>query len=274
MTGRFSCSNPNLQQIPKKEEFRELFEAPEGRVLIAADFSGIELRIMAWLSQDERMIQAFQEGIDLHRLTASAVTGKEISEVTNEERQAAKAINFALIYGGSAKTLRNYARVIYGVEMSIEEAERAVKTFFANYLQVAEWHKIRGGKRFNPETHWFYESGKGFLTKSLVGTRTASGRKRIWPYYAGETRATTMQLFNTPCQGTGADIVKKAMIDFYRALLERNWNNVYLVGTVHDELLVEVPQELVHEVTSLLIQKMEAAGEDFIWPVPVKVEVK
>lgn len=114
--GRFSASNPNLQQAPRGSEIRALFKPPEGRKLVVADYSAIEMRIMCQLSGDQTMRQAFREGVDIHKFTAGKMAGKSPEEVTKEERQAAKAFNFGLIYGMQGKTLQNYAEVSYGVK--------------------------------------------------------------------------------------------------------------------------------------------------------------
>ena len=119
VTGRYSCSNPNLQQIPRESAVRECFIAPPGKKLVIADFSQIELRVVAELTGDEKMVNAFQDGEDLHSLTASFVCQKDISLVTTEERTKAKAINFGLTFGMSVFSLKNYSLINYGLEMSL-----------------------------------------------------------------------------------------------------------------------------------------------------------
>ena len=120
---------------------RRLFKAPPGKKLVKADFSGIELRIMACLSQDKTMIEAFQAGQDLHKLTASKLAGVPLDQVTKAQRQSAKSANFGLIYGVSAPRFRENAKNEYGIEMSLEEAEKIRNTFFATYPGVAAFHQ-------------------------------------------------------------------------------------------------------------------------------------
>ena len=133
-TGRLSSRKPNAQQVPKRGEdglaIRRLFKAPPGKKLVKVDFSCIELRIMAFLSGDETMIKAFQAGQDIHRLTASMITGQTLDQVTKDQRQAAKIINFLLIYGGSAETLQQHAICDYGLAMSLDEAREYQEKYF------------------------------------------------------------------------------------------------------------------------------------------------
>jgi len=274
-TGRMSCSSPNLQQVPARGEgkvFRKLFRAPAGKKLVKADLAGIELRIMAWLSKDKTMIEAFQQNADLHKLTAAAMAGKPPEEVTRGERQAAKAVNFGLLYGAGPGRLMDSARYEYGVEMSQQEAEAARLAFFDTYPGIVEWHNKQKDLRKRAEPHWFHLADKGYFTKQLVGVRTASGRKRVWPVYGGNTTATVTRLFNTPDQGTGADIIKAALAGFYRELCKREWEHVALIACIHDEIVVEVPEADADDVAALLVSVMEAAGNKFISPVPAAAE--
>lgn len=276
-TGRFSCSNPNLQQVPSRGEgknFRRLFKAPPGRKLVKADLAGIELRIMAWLSKDRIMIEAFRQDADLHRLTAAAMAGKSPEEVTKDERQAAKAVNFGLIYGAGPSRLMQSAKYEYGIEMSEAEAVKARDAFFTTYPGIAAWHNRQKKLRYHPGGHYFHLHGKGYYAMNLVTVRTASGRKRVWPTYEGKTQATVTRLFNTPDQGTGADIIKAAMADFYQVLVRENWEDVKLVATVHDELVAECPEEMAETVARELVECMEAAGGRYITPIPVKAEAE
>ena len=132
-TGRFSCSGPNLQQIPRAKEFRECFIASQGHKLIIADYSQIELRVVAELSRDKTMIEAFKKEQDIHRLTAALLTNKNLDQVTKEERQAAKAVNFGLIYAMGVKGLQAYAQETYGVQMTEEKAQLFRDRFFEVY---------------------------------------------------------------------------------------------------------------------------------------------
>ncbi|WP_194174836.1 DNA polymerase [Desulfofundulus thermobenzoicus] len=270
--GRLSSSSPNLQQCPRGKEFRRLFVAPAGCKLVLADYSGIELRIMAWLSGDKTMIQAFCDGKDLHRLTAAATSGKDPENVSKEERQAAKAVNFGLIYGCGPGRLQQSAKYDYGVEMSELEARRAREAFFRKYPGIAEWHQKQKALMSKPEPHWFHHIKQGFFTLRLVSVRTASGRKRVWPNYEKRTQARFTMLANTPDQGTGADMIKRALARVYAGLLERGWEDVKIVESVHDELGLECPENMAGEIRDFLVAEMAAAGEEFISPVPVEVE--
>lgn len=129
-SGRMSCTNPNIQQIPRGKDFRECFDAPKGRTLVIADYSQIELRVIAEYAQDQRMIDAYRKGEDLHRLTASLVLQKDIHLISKEERQAAKAVNFGLVFGMGAAGLKGYAADTYGTYMTMEEAELLEKGTF------------------------------------------------------------------------------------------------------------------------------------------------
>jgi DNA polymerase-1 len=194
-TGRFSCSSPNLQQIPKTKAFRECFIAAPHCQLVIGDYSQIELRVAAELSQDPRMVEAYRHGEDLHSLTASLLLEKPLEHVTKTERQAAKAVNFGLIFAMGAEGLQAYARNIYGVTLSLEEAAAFRSRFFAAYPRMVAWHtRIR-------------EEGPP------RESRTLSGRRRQWTDAPG-----VAALYNTPVQGTAADIAKQALALLPQAL--------------------------------------------------------
>lgn len=136
-SGRFRCHNPNVQNAPRDNAFRSLFKAPDGYRLVVADYSQVELRIAALIAQDKTMLDAYELGQDLHRKTAAAVAGIEMDQVTRSQRQAAKAINFGLIYGMGAKGLAAYASSAYGVAMTLEQATTAREIFFSGPTQVS-----------------------------------------------------------------------------------------------------------------------------------------
>jgi len=140
-TGRMSCSRPNLQNIPRDPAYRACFRPGAGRVLVKADYNQIELRIAAQVAGDKRMIEAYQAGDDLHALTARTVLNTEDGEIRPEDRQAAKALNFGLIYGMGAPRLREYAANSYRVEMTEEEAWRFRERFFKTYPGLRRWHR-------------------------------------------------------------------------------------------------------------------------------------
>lgn len=245
-TGRFSCRNPNLQQIPRDQVFRECFIPSEGNLLVIGDYSQIELRVAAEISHDQRMIDAFQQNQDIHCLTASLLIGKDINKVTKEERQAAKAVNFGLLYAMGARGLQLYAQNSYGVEMTNQQAVDFRQRFFEVYQGIASWQKELG-------------------MSSLKEIRTLNGRLRIW-----EDHPKITELFNTPIQGTAADIMKQAMAMSFPYL---NRNNVHLIGTVHDEILLESPQEKAQEISHFLKETMIKAGKKFIQQVPIEVDI-
>lgn len=244
-TGRFSCGHPNLQQIPRSKEFRSCFVAKPGHQLIIADYSQIELRVVAEISRDETMIQAYTTGQDLHRLTASLIANKSLNDVTKQERQAAKAVNFGLVYAMGARGLQAYAQSTYGVAMTLDDAEMFRKRFFEAYSGVAYWHK----------------SVK--MSKERV-TRTLGGRKHRWRETASVTG-----LYNWPVQGTAADIVKQAMVDLIHNLKE---SSAKIVGMVHDEIILETRNEEALETAKILKGTMEEAGARLLRRVPVLAE--
>jgi len=242
--GRFSCSKPNLQQVPRDFKFRECFKAEEGNVIVCSDYSQIELRTAAEIANDETMLTAYREGQDLHKLTAALVSGKSLEEVTKEERQMAKALNFGLIYGMSAKGLAVYAKNSYGVDMSEKEAEKFRNRFFKAYKGLNKWHMKTKRDRA-------YE------------VRTLSGRRRKWD--KREDFYLTTRL-NTPVQGSAADILKRAFTMLPEAL---KGTGAKIIGTVHDEILLECSAARAEEVAKILKETMEAAGRVYLKKVPV-----
>jgi DNA polymerase-1 len=254
-TGRMTCKAPNLQKTP--HELRAYIKPREGHVFIKADFSQIELRIAAVMAPDQRMLQAFRDGTDLHTLTASLILSKETKQVSKEERQMAKALNFGLLYGMGAESLKNYALSNYGVSLSPEQAKEYRERFFATYPGLAKWH--RETKRQLKEAE---SKGKGGIVVS-----TLAGRQR-WVYVKKLTAA-----LNTPIQGTGADGLKSAVAVFYKWLLERGlWGRVRIVLLVHDEIVVETPEPLALETTYLLTEAMREGMGAIVKGVPIEVE--
>jgi DNA polymerase-1 len=247
-TGRFSCSAPNLQQIPRTVVFRQCFVVPPGSKLVIADYSQIELRVMAELSGDPRMLAAYEAGEDLHRLTAALLLDKPMDQVTRSERQAAKAVNFGLIYAMGAEGLQGYAQHSYGVTLTLEEARSFRERFFVAYGGVAEWQRLIRE------------------TMPLTESRTLSSRRRRW---AEPPRIAA--LYNTPVQGGAADIIKRALGLLPQAL---QGTGAVLVGTIHDEILVEAPEDRASEVAHLLKTTMEQAGQTYLARVPVVADVR
>lgn len=245
-TGRFSSFNPNIHGI-KRGEFRSFFIASPGHKLVIADYSQIELRIAAEISGDQKMIGAYKNGYDLHKLTASILTGKPLDQVSKDERQAAKAVNFGLIYAMGAKGLMEYAWNKYGIFLTLEQAQLFKTKFFRFYKGIDKWHNNLARS----------------LQPGVSESRTMGGRWRIMI-----DRVTKM--FNSPVQGTSADITKKALC----LLSERlTGTGVKIIGCIHDEIILEAPERDSDELKDILRSTMKEAGESYLKSVPVEVEV-
>ncbi len=243
-TGRLSSTDPNLQNIPIRSEegrrIRQAFIAPDGYKMLAADYSQVELRIMAHLSEDESLLRAFADGIDVHRATAAEVFGVDLDDVQPEQRRAAKAINFGLIYGMSAFGLAKQLNI------GRYEAQDYIDTYFARYPGV---------KVYMDETRERAHD-KGYV-ETVYGRRlylpeinSRNGQRR---QYAERTA------INAPMQGTAADIIKRAMISVDRALANSKVD-ARVVMQVHDELVVEVLEKDLEAVADLLRTEMEQAA--------------
>ncbi|WP_114239689.1 DNA polymerase I [Dyella sp. C9] len=243
-TGRISSSDPNLQNIPVRTEegrrIRQAFVAPKGWVVLAADYSQIELRIMAHLSGDEGLLKAFHEGGDVHRATAAEVFGLKPEEVSANQRRAAKAINFGLMYGMSAFGLSRQLGVDRG------EASDYMARYFARYPGV---HAFMEATRQQAHRDGYVETlfGRRLYLENLSSRNQA--------LRAGAERAAV----NAPMQGTAADIIKRAMISVHHWLGQRN-DDAHMLMQVHDELVFEVRQDVVDEVRAGVIERMSGAA--------------
>ena len=242
VTGRISSMEPNLQNIPiRTEEGREIrraFVAGEGNILLDADYSQIELRVLAHMSGDEAMCDAFNRGQDIHTRTAAEVHGVAMDEVTPEMRRAAKAVNFGIVYGISGFGLARNARI------SRKEADHFIQMYFARYPGVRAFMDACVDKG--------RDAG---YAETLFGRRRelfelASANRNVRSF--GERAA-----MNTPVQGTAADIIKLAMVHVSRRLAEGNYK-ARLILQVHDELVVECPLSEADEVSALIQQTMES----------------
>ncbi|MDZ8226535.1 bifunctional 3'-5' exonuclease/DNA polymerase [Nostoc sp. ChiVER01] len=249
-SGRFSCRKPPLQNIPRDQTARSCFIAAPGYKIIKADYSQIELRIMARLSGDTKMCQVYRQGADLHRLTASLVTGKHINEVTEEDRRLAKAINFGLIFGMGAAKLQIYAQVKYGVAMTLEQAKAFSQRFFEAYPGIARWH----------------ENIKRKYIQGIKESRTLANRRRRWV-----NKPRLSELFNHPVQGLNADINKLAMVKLSTPLAKFRTK---LICVRHDEIVLECPETEVDQVSHILHNCMVAAAQKFLSPIPVVIDIK
>jgi DNA polymerase-1 len=253
-TGRLSSSDPNLQNIPIRtplgREIRKGFVAEPGHVLMAIDYSQIELRILAHFSGDEPLVRAFREGIDVHRQTAAVVFEVPVDQVTPDQRARAKTINFATLYGQGPFAL--------AAQLGISREE--AKAFIAAYFE-----------RFSGVRRYLDEMVAGAHEKGYV--ETLLGRRRYIPEL--QSRNWNIKQFgervaqNTPIQGTAADLIKQAMIDVDAALEKSDWG-ARLLLTVHDELLFELPEDRVDDVRPAVVHLMEHAME---LKVPIAVDV-
>ncbi|NUS60039.1 MAG: DNA polymerase I, partial [Lysobacter sp.] len=244
-TGRLASSDPNLQNIPIRTDdgrrIRRAFVAPEGRRIVACDYSQIELRIMAHLSEDPNLLRAFTSGDDIHRATAAEVFGRTLEEVTNNERRAAKAINFGLMYGMSAFGLAKQLGIGRG------EAQDYIALYFSRYPGVRDFME-----RTRQEAR-----ERGFV-ETVFGRRLhlENIHARNQGLRAGAERAA----INAPMQGTAADIVKRAMIEIDRWLAGLG-GRALMILQVHDELVFEVEDAFTEELVAGAKDRMAAAAE-------------
>lgn len=242
-TGRLSSTDPNLQNIPIKTEagrrVRKAFIAPEGYRIVAADYSQIELRIMAHLSGDEGLTNAFNQGLDVHSATAAEVFGTSVESVTPEQRRSAKAINFGLIYGMSAFGL---ARQLH---IGRNDAQRYIDTYFDRYPGVARYME---DIRVFAKEHGYVETLMG-RRLYLPEINASNGMRR---------QAAERTAINAPMQGSAADIIKKAMIDVDKWLSTLKVD-AKMIMQVHDELVLEVAEDQIEPVTATLCDIMSAA---------------
>lgn len=259
VTGRLSSSDPNLQNIPIRTEqgrrIRDAFVAPPGHQLIGADYSQVELRILAHVSGDEGLRSAFLEGRDIHSATASAVFEVPQNEVTIEQRSMAKRVNFGLMYGMGPYRLANESG------STLDEARQFIKTYFEQF----------------PSVRGYFDTTKEMAVKEGY-VETLFGRRRYFQIFEGgsdrepnqrNVARAEREAINMPIQGTAADIIKVAMIRLDSELLERGLKSKMLLQ-VHDELIFEVPDDEVEEMQELIRTVMENAFE---LDVPLKVDV-
>ncbi|MFO7528030.1 MAG: DNA polymerase I [Marinobacter sp.] len=245
-TGRLSSSEPNLQNIPVRTEqgrrIRQAFIAPEGYKLVAADYSQIELRIMAHLSGDKGLINAFEHGEDIHKATAAEVFGVELKEVSSDQRRSAKAINFGLIYGMSAFGLSRQL----GVERKL--AQEYIDRYFERYPGVLKYMD-----NIRKQAH-----DDGFV-------ETLFGRRLYLPEINARNKqmqqAAERTAINAPMQGTAADIIKRAMFEVDNWLRNEHAEEARMTMQVHDELIVEVKDSALDKVRDGLVKRMSAAAK-------------
>src|SRR5437762_2309047 len=249
-TGRFACTNPNIQQVPHAVEYRRCFMGhPEKRRLVIADYSQIELRILAEFSGDQAFIDAFNSGADLHRVTAAQVFNVSQDQVTKEQRDFAKRLNFGVVYGIGAQ------RFSMMTGLSVTEAEDVLRRYFTTY------HSLDAYLR---------ESANRAVSEKQA--RTASGRLVRFNFDAADRQQVSMTQRNgknAPIQGTSADILKRAL----RLLKdELRGSSAQIVNIIHDEIVVEVDEVEARDIAQKVERAMCAAGEEYLQTVPVKVE--
>lgn len=256
VTGRIASNSPNLQNIPIRSEvgqqIRRGFVTEPGWRFLAADYSQVELRILAHVSQDAALLEAFWQDQDIHRTTAAAVYNIDVDQVTYNQRRFAKAVNFGLIYGMGA------FRLARDSELTLAEAENYIKAYF---------------ERFPGIRSYLEETKEKAREQGYV--ETLLGRRRYFPVFKGPASGGNTQLrlraereaVNHPIQGTAADIIKIAMLRLYNALQENY--RARMVLQVHDELLLEVPEDELEQVRPLVVDVMSNA---FKLDVPLKVD--
>ncbi len=256
-TGRLSSENPNLQNIPIRDEAgREIRKAFEPRdsnhILLAADYSQIELRLIAEISGDEAMLESFQAGHDIHTATAAKVFGKKLEEVTADERRNAKTVNFSIIYGAGASNLSRQLNI------KRTEAKELIDQYFSQY---------QGLKNYMDKTVEFAREN-GFVT-------TLMGRKRYIRDIDSRnslirSNAERMAI-NTPIQGTAADMIKVAMIHIHKAFKEKGFNTK-MIMQVHDELVFDTPKDELEKVKPIIEEKMKNAIPNLKVPILVEMD--
>ncbi len=248
--GRMSCSDPNLQQVPNTPEYRSCFRAPAGRKLVIADYSQIELRILADWSQDTALVKALMSGEDLHCVTASQMFGISLEQVSKDQRAAAKQLNYGIMYGLGAPGLG--ARI----GCSLEEAESLLRKYFEAYSGVAAFLRDAADRAVGDRE-----------------SRTRSGRLIYFSFDANDRSqvgATQRLGKNAPIQGSSADIIKRALALLYDALKPID---AKIVNCIHDEIVIEVAEAQADECAAILDREMIAAAREFIRSVPVTVDI-
>ena len=246
-SGRMSCIKPNNQQIPRDEDFRSCVEAPDGWLLVDADFGQMELRLAAAVAEDERMIKAFQDGEDLHTVTADAI---------GCTRQIAKSANFGLLYGSGAKGLRNYAAGV-GITMAVEEAAEIRKQWLDTYQGIAAWQQKNAQDA---------EESEGNKWAQIRIPK--SNMRRFLP---GDMNRLTVRC-NTPIQGAGAAILKCALGNLWPELEKVGEIEARIAACIHDEILLLVREEKAEEWAAKLKRIMEDAEAMWLGDIPPLAE--
>ena len=243
-TGRASCTTPNVQSLPKGGSFRGCIRPEAGRVLVKADLSQIELRVLAAITEDENMLEVFHSGGDIHLNTARALAGRDVHK-GDLERQKAKAVNFGLSFGMGAKRFKAMAERDYGVKMSLSEAKEAKHKLLDVYPRIGHWHAREGQEC----------ERRNFVTHTLMGRRRV-----VEPDRRGMPSFT--ERLNAPVQGTAADILKLALARLWESRAEHP--GAVPILSVHDEIVIECDAEAAQETVCWLGDTLCGAVEDML----------
>lgn len=251
VTGRLSSSNPNLQNIPANSEIgkqiKSCFIPSPGHILVGFDYSQQELRILAHITKEPVLIQAFEQGQDIHAVTAAKLFRVPLEQVSKDQRNAAKTINFGVLYGMGSFGLSQ------ALEISVAEAETFIADFFKNFAEVRKFYFA-----------YIAEAGKQKYAESLLGRRR---------FVAVLDNATRRELANYPIQGAAADLMKKTMVDVNRELLQSQ-PDVHLMLQIHDELVFEIPDKGEQALNTFVSSVKHIMEHVYELAVPMKIEAK
>jgi len=262
VTGRLSCENPNLQQVPRDQFIRGIVGGVPGWKIVEADYSQVELRIAAHITQDKAMLRAFNTGRDIHMETAMAVTGKLESEISKEDRKRAKSVNFGFLYGMGWKTYIDYAKTHYGIDVADQEAKFVRERFFSTFRSLESWHDRQ---RRKVKEHKFVISPIG-------------RKRRLWDVDSDNqsvAKEAERQAINSPVQSMASDMMLFSMVLLHPQL---DPAKARIISTVHDSLLFEIREDSLSEVIPTIRQTMENLPLedvfDTVLTVPIEVEIK
>lgn len=251
-TGRITTSSPSLQQIPNTPEYRSCFRAPQGRKLVVADYSQIEMRVIADFAEDPVLLEAFREGRDLHSATASEMFKTPLDQVTPQQRARAKALNYGLVYGMGAEGLA------WRIESTTAEAEKLIESYFTAYPNIGRW----------------------LNEAAATAVRTREARSiagRLWRFKYDITDRQQLGALrragkNAPIQGSASDIFKRAMTLLDAALVEQFAGRALIINSIHDEIVVECEEALAAEIKPIVEAKMIEGAQHFLKRAPVVVD--
>lgn len=252
-TGRTSCQEPNLSNIPKIPKIRNCFAATDGYLLVDADYSQIELRLAATRMHVPTLIEAFRQGKDIHSLTGSYIYDCELEDLTLQQRKLGKILNLGLIYGMGAEKFRLNAAKKFGVYLTAARSRELREMFFTLYPEIEGYHQA---------CRRSWQQGQSKASSTL-------GRANIWSSKSPKLN----QIINYPIQADCADILKQAISNWHLECLHQKLD-AYLVLTAYDQLVIEVKQEQVDYAAKILEKVMIEAGQDLLDPVPVIVDLK